>query len=399
MSRAHRAGFATIALLFFAWGYISANNDPLLVALRQLHSLSWLEALLTHFIFAIAFGTMSLPAAYLCARIGFSRSIPIALSLMVAGAVMVATLVGRADYGAVLGGLFILATGIVLLQVAANPLAAQLGDPARSHWRLNVAQSLNSLGVVIGANTGAVLMLSPTLGTSGSAEPIRSAYLLMAGMTVALALLYLFRLRDLTNAEIRDTAAPQSLAGFRSRWALFGAAAIGLYVGAEVTLSSLMIGFLNQPDVLGTSLEASGQLLANIYWGGALIGRLAGIYLLTRVRAPTLLAVCAAMAILLCGIAISTTGQVAGYAALAVGFANSIMFPTIFTISLDRAKLPAAATSGLLCFAIVGGALLPLAAGHIADITNITAAFALPLAAYVFVAIFALKSRTAVAVI
>lgn len=393
MIRARSSAFWTVALLFLAWGYISANNDPLLVALKQLHDLSWFEALLTHFIFAIAFGIMSIPAAILCTRIGFSRSIPIALALMAAGALSVAALVENGGYSILLGGLFILATGIVLLQVAANPLAASLGAPERSHWRLNVAQSFNSLGVVIGANAGAVLMLGPIAAEPGSAGPIRNAYGLMAVLTGLLLLLFLTRLRAVMAAEPDVDGNVSPLAAFRSGWALFGATAIGLYVGAEVALSSLMIGFLNQPSILGTSLETSGQLLANLYWGGALTGRLAGIYLLTRVNPSNLLVVCAIAACFLCLLAMTGGGPVAGYAALAIGVANSIMFPTIFSITLEKANVPAAATSGLLCVAIVGGALLPLGSAHLADISGFSAAIALPLCAYAFIFCFARLSR------
>jgi MFS transporter, FHS family, L-fucose permease len=179
----------------------------------------------------------------------------------------------------------------------------------------------------------------------------------------------------------------------RSRWAIFGAVAIGLYVGAEVSIGSIMINFLNQPDVLGVPLEQAGGYLANFYWGGALLGRIVGTLLLTRIRAGGLLATCGLIAAMLCFVVLAADGPVAGYAALAIGFFNSIMFPTIFTITLERSGVSQSATSGLLCLAIFGGAVLPIAVGSIADTFGLSASFVVPLAAYVFIASFAIAAR------
>jgi FHS family L-fucose permease-like MFS transporter len=179
----------------------------------------------------------------------------------------------------------------------------------------------------------------------------------------------------------------------RSPWAVFGAAAIGLYVGAEVSIGSIMINFLNQRSVLALPLDNAGAYLANFYWGGALCGRLVGTALLTRVRATGLLAGCGAVAGLLCLTVLMAHGPIAGYAALAIGFFNSIMFPTIFTITLERSGVSQSSTSGLLCLAIFGGALLPIAVGKIADGFGLSAAFVVPLAAYCFIAYFAVVAR------
>jgi len=179
----------------------------------------------------------------------------------------------------------------------------------------------------------------------------------------------------------------------RSRWAIFGAAAIGLYVGAEVSIGSIMINFLNQPHVLGLSLEDAGGYLANFYWGGALCGRIVGTLLLTRFRATWLLATCGVTAALLCITVVVSDGPLAGFAALAIGFFNSIMFPTIFTLTLERSGVSQSATSGLLCLAIFGGALLPIAVGSIADSFGLGTSFSVPLMAYIFIALFAVAAR------
>jgi FHS family L-fucose permease-like MFS transporter len=162
-----------------------------------------------------------------------------------------------------------------------------------------------------------------------------------------------------------------------------------------VSIGSIMINFLNQPHVLGLSYEAAGGYLANFYWGGALAGRLIGTLLLTRIRATRLLMVFGVIAGLLCVTVVSVGGPISGYAALAIGFFNSIMFPTIFTITLERSGVAQSATSGLLCVAIFGGAVLPMAVGGIADHFGLGIAFVVPLAAYVFIAVFAAAARQA----
>jgi len=178
-----------------------------------------------------------------------------------------------------------------------------------------------------------------------------------------------------------------------SRWAIFGAAAIGFYVGAEVSIGSIMINFLNQAQVLGLPFDEAGRYLANFYWGGALVGRLVGTALLTRIRATRLLVACGTIAVLLCVTVVMATGPMAGYAALAIGFFNSIMFPTIFTITLERSGVSQSSTSGLLCVAIFGGALLPKAVGTIADSFGLSTSFIVPLVAYAFIAIFGIAAR------
>ena len=189
--------------------------------------------------------------------------------------------------------------------------------------------------------------------------------------------------------------AGRPFAALRSRWAVFGAIAIGLYVGAEVSIGSIMINFLNREEVLNLSLETAGFYLANIYWMGALVGRFVGSYLLTRFPAAVLLGCAAAMAALLCVTVVTADGPIAAYAALMVGLFNSIMFPTIFTITLERAGVAQSSTSGLLCVAIVGGAILPYTVGLIADNLSLSTAFLVPMLAYVAITVFAMLAAKA----
>jgi FHS family L-fucose permease-like MFS transporter len=234
----------------------------------------------------------------------------------------------------------------------------------------------------------------------GLLSAVNHAYRIMALVLAALALLWLLVRSTVSRAQgerERHDASGDFSDVLQSRWAIFGAVAIGLYVGAEVSIGSIMINFLNQPRVLGLPLAAAGAHLANFYWGGALVGRIIGTVLLTRVRASRLLAACAMMDALLCAIVLASSGPVAGYAALSIGFFNSIMFPTIFTITLERSGVSQSSTSGLLCLAIFGGALLPMTVGTIADRFGLSMAFAVPLAAYAFIAGFAVAARDRVA--
>lgn len=399
--------FAAVTTLFFAWGFITSNNDPLIVALRAAFHLDYTEALLTQIVFFVAYGLLSLPAAWITSRIGAVDMILGSLAVMACGCLLVVVSTGAGDYLPILAALFVLAGGFTALQVATNPLAAELGPPHRSHFRLNFAQAFNSIGVVIGVHFGSLIMLrDPALRTAHAAamdpahrgellHAVDRAFLIMAALLAALLFFFALLRRFLIRVAPNDrTTAPAAMfEALRSPWAVFGAAAIGLYVGAEVSIGSIMINFLNQHSVLGLPFDDAGAYLANFYWGGALCGRLVGTALLTRVRATGLLAVCGVVAGLLCLTVLTTHGPIAGYAALSIGFFNSIMFPTIFTITLERSGVSQSSTSGLLCLAIFGGAVLPIAVGTIADHFGLSVSFVVPLAAYAFIALFAALAR------
>jgi FHS family L-fucose permease-like MFS transporter len=411
-SRRTFLAFAAVTSLFFAWGFITSNNDPLIVALRAAFDLDYTEALLTQIVFFLAYGLLSLPAAWLTSRIGGVDMVLGSLALMASGCLLVVLSTNAGDFRPILAALFVLAAGFTALQVAANPLAAELGPPQRCHFRLSFAQAFNSLGVVLGVHFGSRVMLgdpglwpstASALGPSGRDVILQSvdrAFLIMAALLgILLALFAVFR-RFLV-ATVPNHRGPTAVGMFealRSRWAIFGAVAIGFYVGAEVSIGSIMINFLNQPHVLALRLGDAGGYLANFYWGGALVGRLVGTVLLTRVRAARLLAVCGVVAALLCLTVLAASGPTAGYAALAIGLFNSIMFPTIFSITLERSGVSQSATSGLLCLAIFGGALLPVAVGAAADQFGLNAGFAVPLLGYAVIALFAFAARDSIGI-
>ncbi|OSZ72652.1 MFS transporter [Sphingomonas sp. IBVSS1] len=399
---ADRAGdggfaFAAVTTLFLAWGFITSLIDPLVAAVKGIFTLSDFEAQLSASAFFIAYGVMSLPAAALLARCRPVATVLIALATMIAGCLTMLLAANVAIYGLVLLGLFILASGITILQVAANPLAAALGRPDRSHLRLTLSQAFNSLGTFIGPFIGASLFLAGVEIVEGQAlnPAVRAAALvgidaafLWIAVLIGLLALFIWFARGLIAAAARSAAAPAAVSigamladVARSRWALLGGAAIFLYVGAEVAIGTQMALFLSSRDVLGIGLEQAGKLVS-LYWGGAMVGRLIGSVLLARLPAAWLLAGFAAAACGLCLFVASVGGAAAGYAALAIGLFNSIMFPVIFTLTLERSTARKEATSGFLCFAIVGGAAVPLLAGLVSGATSYATAFLVPALCY-----------------
>ncbi len=404
-----RSGFATVTTLFFMWGFITVSIDPLIAALKAIFKLNYAQAMLTQFAFFMAYFVVSLPAAALIARLGNSKSIIFALGVMVAGCLIIPAATHFDTYSLVLVALFVIASGITILQVVANPLAAALGRPDRSHFRLTFSQAFNSLGTWLAPQLVSSIILAGgifavTHGAAVTSElraesfrKIDSVFFAIAGALVLLAVfIFVFR-RLLDVAKPVDAGQrPSVTTALKSPWALFGAAAIFLYVGAEVAIGSAMTNFLHEPDMLNIPLEEAGKMVS-YYWGGAMVGRLIGSLLLFLVkeRAPWLLAGFALGAAVLCLAVTQMHGATAAYLALSIGLFNSIMFPVIFTSTLERSSASPAATSGLLCLAIVGGAVLPYAYGMIADQAGLHAAYFLPAAAYLLIVVFAVCATRA----
>lgn len=425
------AAFAAVTALFFAWGFITSLIDPLVAAVKGIFTLSDTEAQLSAFAFFIAYGLISFPAAALIARFRAVRSIIAALLTMAAACIVMLVAANLALYPLVLAGLFLLASGITILQVAANPLAAALGDPKGSHFRLTLSQTFNSVGTFVGPLIGAQLFLAGVEVKGGAAltEAVRAnalagidqAYFWICGLILALAAFFWFS-RHVVNAAVppeREGAAGiGQMVGeaVSSRWALLGALAIFLYVGAEVAIGTQMTLFLNSDAIWGTSdvpfdvpllgfamgsdgvpgvsLQEAGKAVA-FYWGGAMVGRAIGSVLLSRVDAAKLLALFTAIACLLCVTVVLTRGVPAGFIALSIGLFNSIMFPVIFSLTLERSEARAEAVSGLLCTAIIGGAFLPLLVGSVSDRAGYAMALIIPALCYAVLCAFALAAGRA----
>lgn len=415
--------FAAVTTLFFAWGFITSLVDPLVAAVKGVFTLTNFQAQASATAFFLAYFVVSLPAAALVSRLKAVPAILLALCTMIAGCLLMLLAANLANYWVVLLGLFVLASGITVLQVAANPLAAALGDPKGSHFRLVLSQTFNSFGTFLGPLLGAHLFLQGVEVKDGTVvtESVRAqalagidtAYLWICGLIAALAVFFFLSRRVVTQAAPKPAAATGLLSAFSSPWALFGALGIFLYVGAEVSIGTQMALFLNDNSVwgqsnaafgvplLGTlmgsdgvpgvSLQEAGKAVA-FYWGGAMVGRALGSLLLTRVRADRLLALFTVIAAAMCLYVVLVGGVTAGFVALAIGLFNSIMFPVIFTLTLERSAASEEATSGLLCTAIVGGAALPLLVGKVADLHGYAFALIVPALCYLVLCGFAVAA-------
>ena len=405
------SAYAIVTCLFFAWGFITSLVDPLVAAVKGIFQLSNLEAQLSASAFFIAYAVMSLPAAVLLSRKKAVGTVLIALGLMVAGCMIMLLAANIAVYMLVLLGLFVLASGITILQVAANPLAAALGPPERSHFRLTFSQTFNSLGTFIGPYLGAVLFLKGVEVKHGEAltDEVRQASLLgidraffwIAGLIILIGFIIWMGRRVISSAAPEapaETARRGVVATFRdaasSKWALFGGLAIFLYVGAEVAIGTQMAFFLNSDRVWGVPLEDAAKYVS-FYWGGAMVGRLIGSGLLTRFPAPALLTVFTGIACAMCVYAFAIGGVSAGFVCIAIGLFNSIMFPVIFTITLERSTASEEATSGFLCFSIVGGAAIPPLVGLVSDYSDYVTALFVPAICYAVLCYFAIAAGRA----
>lgn len=403
-----KAAFAAVTTLFFAWGFITSLIDPLVAAVKGIFTLSDVEAQLSAFAFFIAYGLISFPAAALIARLRAVPAILLALGMMAIACLIMLGAANIANYSLVLVGLFVLASGITVLQVAANPLAAALGKPEGSHFRLTLSQTFNSFGTFLGPWLGAMLFLKGVEVKGGAAltpevrdaalAGIDRAYFWICGLILAL-IVFFWLSRKTVSAAAPEPAPSKGVAAlmadaFASRWALLGGAAIFLYVGAEVAIGTQMALFLNSDAIWGVSLQDAAKYVS-FYWGGAFVGRLVGTALLAFLPASRLLALFTAIAGAMCLYVVGVGGIGAGYVALAIGLFNSIMFPVIFTLTLERSSASEEATSGLLCTAIVGGAFLPLLVGTVSGKVGYATALVVPAACYALLCLFALKAASA----
>ncbi len=403
-----KAAFAALTVLFFAWGFITSLIDPLVAAVKGIFTLSSLEAQLSAFAFFIAYGVMSFPAAAIIGRIRAVPAILLALSTMTLACLVMLWAANIASYPLVLTGLFMLAAGITVLQVAANPLAAAMGKPEGSHFRLTLSQTFNSFGTFLGPALGASLFLKGVEVSDGVAltpevreaalAGIDRAYFWICGLLIVL-LAFFF----VNRARISAASPPAQPTGgigtllaqaFSSRWAVLGAAAIFIYVGAEVAIGTQMAFYLSDKAIWGASLEQAGKAVS-FYWGGAMVGRAVGTVLLARFPAAKLMMLFAAIAAAMCAYLFLVGGVSAGYIALSIGLFNSIMYPVIFTLTLERSSASEEATSGLLCTGIIGGALIPALVGAVTDAAGIFASYLLPMACYVMLAVFAASAAKA----
>ncbi len=391
--------------LFFTWGLATVLVDIITPKLKSLFALSYTEATLTQFCFFLAYAIISLPAGAVVARIGYIRGLVLGLVVMAIGGLMFTPAAKIGIYPLFLSALFVMASGIAVLQVAANPLVTGLGAPESAPSRLTLAQTFNSLGTTVGPAIGAWAILSrgPAPTEAGSLSPeamaaarqaeaavLQTPFLVIAGGLMVLALLF-WTLRHRLPEE-GAAEGPRGGVGLdllaRPRLAL-GALAIFLYVGAEVAIGTLMVSYLEQKQVLAASPETAGHLLS-VYWGGALAGRIVGSVVLRRVRGGAALVACALAAGGLATLSALTGGVVSGWSLLAVGLANAILFPTIFAMAIEGLGPRTAQGAGIVCVAIVGGAVVPVITGALADRIGLQAALVAPILCYLCIAAYGL---------
>jgi MFS transporter, FHS family, L-fucose permease len=469
----YSTAFIVITSLFFMWGFITCLNDILIPHLKAVFELNYTQVMLIQFTFFTAYAIISLPSGILVEKIGYKRGIIIGLLTAGIGCVLFYPAAGYRSYGIFLFALFVLASGITLLQVAANPYVAILGKPETASSRLNLSQAFNSLGTTIAPVFGSILILSIAVKSAdelsklsivdretyklAEASSVQVPYLYLAGALVLIAIIFaLFKLPKIEASTVTTSGSGGNLHDLhKSAWGykhlVLGAIAIFVYVGGEVSIGSFLVNYFK--ELLNMPEYEAGKYVA-LYWGGAMIGRFFGsltmsdmtdtrkrntytvlIFVLAVIialyitkeyqnlanfsiagfsktlifigmvvlnfiafnigkpkpgRTLGILALCAGVLVI---ISMLTYGQFAMWTILAVGLFNSIMFPTIFTLAIDGLGRHTGQGSGILCTAIVGGAVLPVLQGFFADQIGIHHAFFIPVVCYIYIAYYGFKGH------
>ena len=425
-TKSYRSAFIFLTILFFLWGFITVLVDSLVPRLKDVFEMSYAKTVLVQFAFFLAFFVFSLPAGFILSKIGYKKGIVLGLITMAIGCLLFYPAASNRIFWVFLVGYFTLAGGITILQVAANPYVALLGSEEGASSRLNLSQAFNSLGTTIAPVVGALFLLSDSVKTSqeiillndldksnyylSEAATVQTPFLLIALFIGVLALVFSFiKLPKL----MKDSPKGGYITLLKNKLMLMGALGIFVYVGAEVAIGSFLVNYF--ADMNLATIVAQNETMMNIantiastfnktftgsdpksllgifvifYWGGAMIGRFIGAYL-TKILSPgKVLSIFASLAILMIVISITTTGLLSMWSILAVGLFNSIMFPTIFSLSLEGLGDLKAQASGLLCMAIVGGAIIPFIFGSLIDGFGFKIAFILTILCYGYILFF-----------
>jgi FHS family L-fucose permease-like MFS transporter len=395
-----------VTTLFFMWGFLTCLNDILIPHLKSIFDLNYAEVMLVQFAFFSAYFVFSLPSGKIVEAFGYKRAMVIGLITMGVGAMLFVPAASVPSFPLFLSALIILAGGMTVLQTSANPYVAVLGPPRTASSRLNLTQAFNSLGTTVAPTFGSILILGAASETlSGDALRALSSENLQAyrvaqaasvkapyiGLAIALFVLAViigfFKLPHIPSAEAHGKVNDSV---WRHRHLVLGALAIFVYVGAEVAIGSFLTNYLNRPEIGNLSLKDGADLL-KYYWGGAMVGRFVGSALLQKIPTGKLLAFNGVMASALVVVSMCTTGHVAMWSILGVGLFNSIMFPSIFTLSIEGLGALTGKGSGLLVAAIIGGAIIPEIQGLLADRIGIQMAFFLPAICYLYIVYFGLR--------
>jgi FHS family L-fucose permease-like MFS transporter len=431
-NKSYRSALIFLTTLFFLWGFITVLVDSLVPRLKDVFEMSYAKTVLVQFAFFTAFFVVSVPAGTLLSKIGYRKGIVLGLIIMALGCLLFYPAAEYRNFNIFLIGYFTLAGGITVLQVAANPYVALLGSEEDASSRLNLSQAFNSLGTTIAPIVGALFLLSDSVKTSeeinvltalekadyysAEAATVQTPFLLIAAFIGILALIFAF---IKLPKVMQESPKGGYLSLLKNKLMLMGALGIFVYVGAEVAIGSFLVNYFSDMNLAVIVME--NEMMMNIantiasvfnktfsnsdpksllgifiifYWGGAMIGRFIGAYLTKIMDAGKVLSIFASLAILMILISINTQGLISMWSILAVGLFNSIMFPTIFTLTLEGLGDLKAQASGLLCMAIVGGAIIPFAFGSLIDSFGFKKAFILTVICYGYIMYYGkLKSR------
>ena len=395
--------------LFFIWGFITCLNDILIPHLKSVFTLNYTQAMLVQFCFFTAYFVVSVPSGYLVEKIDYKGGIIAGLAIAGLGCLLFYPAASLHSYPLFLAALFVLASGITLLQVAANPYITLLGKPETASSRLTMTQAFNSLGTTVAPYFGTLLILSTAVKSAAEvkllntdelsayqavqAAAVQTPYLLLAAVLFFMAVVFaVIKLPDIQSAKQPANAEQRSVDDdYDSAWAykhlVLGAVGIFMYVGAEVCIGSFLINFLGEPTVAGLPEQEAGKYVS-FYWGGAMIGRFVGAAVMQKIQAGKALTFNAVTAAALVIATMIGSGTVVMWTILAVGLFNSILFPTIFSLAVNGLGKHTGQGSGILCAAIVGGAVLPVVQGVFADRIGIQAAFFIPALCYCYIAYY-----------
>jgi len=389
----YRFALTSLTSLFFMWGFITCLNDILIPHLKGVFDLSYSQAMLVQFCFFGAYFIVSLPAGAIVKKLGYQKGIVLGLVIAAIGCLCFYPAASMHSYPVFLMALFILASGITLLQVSANPYVSMLGDAKTASSRLTMTQAFNALGTTVAPFFGALLILNEaaeSISAQANAESVQMPYVLLAGMLLILAAIFAWL--KLPDMAVTPQESSEELSGsaWQYRHLVLGAVGIFVYVGAEVSIGSFLVSFFADPNIAGLEESEAAKLIA-YYWGGAMVGRFIGAAVMQKIAAGKVLCFNATLAVILIVVAVFSSGTLAMIAILLVGLCNSIMFPTIFSLAIQGLGKHTSQGSGILCLAIVGGAIIPLFQGFLADSVGVQPAFLLPIICYFFIAYYGLS--------
>jgi len=397
---------AVVTTLFFMWGFLTCLNDILVPHLKAIFDLSYARVMLVQFAFFSAYFLFSVPWSKVVNTVGYQRTMVIGLFTMAFGSFLFLPAASAASYPLFLTALLVLAAGITGLQVSANPYVDLLGKPETASSRLDLTQAFNSLGTTLAPKVGGLLILAAAplameqlrkLSPAAlhayrvqEAASVKMPYAIIGVLLVLLAIMIgSFNLPKVEAGEyrLRDKVSDSI---WKHPNLLLGAIGIFTYVGAEVSIGSFLVNYFGLPDIASLSAKTAAGYVS-FYWGGSMVGRFLGAGLLRRFSPGGLLAVFAICAATLVAASMALGGHTAMWTILAVGFFNSIMFPTIFSLGVAELGPLTGSGSGLLNMAIVGGAILPVIQGVIADRVGLHHAFVLPVMCYLYILFYGLS--------